>query len=198
MFGLYNGTVRIPLIIRLPGGRRSGEVDDRKGQLVDLFPTILGVAGVNSASFGHRGVDLLAEENGPNRESIFSEYYHPDWVFRQFTAEELERQADKVEPFRRRLRAIQRYGFRLIWSSNGRHELYDVRSDPRETRNLLEPENRTAPGEEFFHMLLRELEAYAPGSDSETDFASERDSVRSPADVDDATLKALRAVGYVR
>jgi arylsulfatase A-like enzyme len=197
VFGLYNTAVRVPLMIRLPGGARAGEVDARKGQLVDLFVTLLNAAGVDSSRLAHRGVDLLAPGVAPGRESIFSEYYYPAQVLWQFKPEELKRQADRIAPFRRRLRAIQRYGFRFIWSSNGLHELYNLAADPGETHNLYHPDRRSALAGAVLGMLERELGDYLPDSSAQLRF--EPDAIRSevPAEIDGERLEALRAVGYV-
>jgi arylsulfatase A-like enzyme len=197
VFGLYNTAVRVPLMIRPPGGARAGEVDARKGQLVDLFATLLSAAGVDASKLAHRGVDLLAPGGAPGRESIFSEYYYPAQVLWQFKPEELEREADRIAPFRRRLRAIQRYGFRFIWSSNGRHELYNLNADPGETRNLYDSEHRSDLASAVLGMLTRELEGYLPDSSAEPRSLPEPDRSESPAEVDGETLEALRAVGYV-
>jgi arylsulfatase A-like enzyme len=193
MFGLYNTAVRVPLLLRLPGGARAGEVDSRKGQLVDLFATLLGAAGLDSSAFSHRGLDLMAGEGEPQRQSVFSEYYYPAQVLSQFSEEEMERQAPRIEPYLRRMRAIQRYGFRFIWSSNGRHELYDLRADPGETRNLYSQDPRDPLADEFLALLQKELALYVPESSTEP---SELDGQIPELDSD--TLEALRAVGYVQ
>jgi hypothetical protein len=161
-----------------------------------LFPTLLGAAGVDAARFVHRGIDLLGDE--VPRDSIFSEYYYPRQGLAQFTQTELEAQADKIAPFKRRLRAVQRYGFRLIWSSDGRHELFDLRSDPAETRNLLLPAHRSEVAEEFLGMLAAELVVYAPLSWAEEVSVSADGRSRGVNEASDETLEALRAVGYLR
>lgn len=198
MFGLYNTAVRAPLLIRTPGGERAGELDHRKGQLVDLFPTILNVAGVDFSRFRRRGVDLLSLKGEARRESIFSEYYYPAQVLWQFTPEEIQRRQGFLKPYLRRLRAVERYGFRFIWSSNGRHELYDLKADPGENHNLYDAEHRTAAADEFLELLVQELESYVPGLSSKIRMVPESALGQAPAEVDEETLKALRAVGYVR
>jgi arylsulfatase A-like enzyme len=197
VFGLYNTAVRVPLMIRPPDGARAGEVNSRKGQLLDLFATILSAAGVDAPGFDPSGVDLLAPGRAPGREAIFSEYYYPVQVLWQFKPAELEREADRIAPFRRRLRAIQRYGFRFIWSSNGRHELYDLTADPGETRNLHPPEQRTALADAMLEMLARELAGHLPAPGAETRLEPGTERGRSPADLGADTLEALEALGYV-
>jgi arylsulfatase A-like enzyme len=39
-------------------------------------------------------------------------------------------------PFDRELRALRHDGWKYIWSSDGREELYDLAGDPGETRDL--------------------------------------------------------------
>ena len=40
-------------------------------------------------------------------------------------------------PYQRRLRALFHGPHKLIWSSDGRHELYDLETTPDETRDVL-------------------------------------------------------------
>ncbi len=185
MFGLYNTTVRIPLLVRPPGPPGPGRVSERPGQLVDLFSTILAAAGLP-----HDGLDLLGPE-GPERETIFSEYYFPTQVLREFSPDDRARGADRLAPYRRRLRAVQRDGLRFIWSSDGRHELYDLRVDPGENRNLYDASASAEPWIDAVAGALRdhgdgvELEAPLPGD------------AESGLEVDASTRDALRALGYV-
>ena len=44
--GLYDTTTHVPLMIRWPGGRDAGNVNDALVQHMDLFPTLLGAAGI--------------------------------------------------------------------------------------------------------------------------------------------------------
>jgi arylsulfatase A-like enzyme len=47
--GPYEELVRVPLLVKLPGGRAGGTAIDRQVRLVDLFPTLLDAAGVGEA-----------------------------------------------------------------------------------------------------------------------------------------------------
>ena len=65
---LTDPLVRVPLAIRIPGepGRRRDEL----ASLIDLFPTLLGVAGVATPS-GYPGRDLLAPEQGDASRAVY-------------------------------------------------------------------------------------------------------------------------------
>jgi len=195
MFGLYNTTVRVPLLIRLPGGRRGGEIDRRKAQHVDLFAAIARVASLDLSALDHHGIDLLNPEPDEHREALFSEYYYPRQVLSEFDREELANHQQRFSPYRRRLRAIQRDGRRLIWSSNGRHEFYDLTVDPGETRNLYGREGFTEEVERYLGLLERTVEGFGgEGFPGPSPAASEP----SLGVGDPETREALRALGYVR
>lgn len=66
----YEELVRVPLIVKLPGGRAAGTAVDRQVRLVDLYPTLLDAAGVGEAGRPEvAGCSLLpllrAEAGGP-------------------------------------------------------------------------------------------------------------------------------------
>ncbi len=185
VFSLYETTVHVPLLLRLPGGQRGGSVDARLGQLVDLFPTLL--LATHSAPLPNAGVDLLA--SAPGRDQVFAEYYRPDQALGMIDAESRTRHADRLAPFQRRLRAIQRDGRKLIWGSDGRHELYEVVTDPGETENRI-AEVDPRPLQDA---LDRTLETLAPE-------AARRSALAAQGlgdEADRATREALRALGYV-
>jgi hypothetical protein len=78
---------------------------------------------------------------------------------------------------------------RLIWSSDGRHELYDLALDPGETHNLYDPDDARALE------LAGILEDYQRGTNAGLPQASGGD-VLPP--LDEESREALRALGYVR
>lgn len=68
---LYEGEVRAPLILRLPGGKSAGKRLDEPVSLVDVFPTVLNFAEVRVPEQAE-GIDLLPAAHGsggldPNR-----------------------------------------------------------------------------------------------------------------------------------
>ncbi|MDP9192619.1 MAG: sulfatase-like hydrolase/transferase [Acidobacteriota bacterium] len=69
---LYREAIQIPLLVKLPGNRRAGETVTAPVSLVDLAPTVLAVAGIES-SVRFDGRDLIATAI-PDR-VIYSESY---------------------------------------------------------------------------------------------------------------------------
>ncbi len=196
MFGLYNVTVRVPLLIRLPDAERGGEEESRKGQLVDLFVTILAAAGLEEGTGGGSGVDLLASK-APRREAILSEYYYPSAAFKIFSPEEYAAASKRLAPFKRRLRAIELYGYRYIWSSNGRHELYNILNDPAESTNLLADGNTSPMADQLQRELDEAFEELL--ADGVTDpIALPPAGVADAPELDAQTRDALRSLGYMR
>ncbi len=68
---LYDSGLHVPMIIRFPDGRGAGGIDDRMISFVDLAPTILSLAGV-SAPKHLQGVDALGPK-GKAQERVFAE-----------------------------------------------------------------------------------------------------------------------------
>ena len=61
---LYDELVRVPLILRPPGGRAEPIVHERPASLVDILPTLLDAAGLSPPA-GSEGRSLLARGSGP-------------------------------------------------------------------------------------------------------------------------------------
>ncbi|RMD84088.1 MAG: hypothetical protein D6815_04915 [Candidatus Dadabacteria bacterium] len=70
-YGLYEELLRVPLIVRLPGGRRGGERVAWPVQLVDVAPTVLELAGLDWQ--GLDGRTLL--DPSPRRALYFEEHH---------------------------------------------------------------------------------------------------------------------------
>jgi choline-sulfatase len=68
----YEWSVRVPLVVRLPGGERAGTRVARPVSLLDLAPTLLDLAGVAAAErLPLDGTSLL----GDDETTVFSEYH---------------------------------------------------------------------------------------------------------------------------
>jgi arylsulfatase A-like enzyme/Tfp pilus assembly protein PilF len=168
-FFIYNSTLHVPLIARIPG--ISPRVVKTEASLIDVMPTVLDAmklpipAGVQGRSLlaGMEGRD--SPSSGPRRE-LYAETYLPLLHFRWSN-----------------LRAIQEQGLKYIDAP--RPELYDMRADPDELRNLAG--QRPAVASELRTKLLSLIERDTPGGSSGTQQVL----------TDPVLLARLRSLGYV-
>lgn len=165
---LYEGAVRIPMILRAPGLVPSGKRLPGPAELVDLAPTVLEILGLPPlpAAQGRSLVPRLAGKDDGRGRLAFAESLMPRL---EFGWSELRMTTDG----------------RFKYVEAPRPELYDLREDPREERNLAanEPER----GGELAAALARWV--------AETrDDAAESDAAR-PLDPDEEAK--LRSLGYL-
>ncbi|MCB1037788.1 MAG: tetratricopeptide repeat protein, partial [Acidobacteria bacterium] len=138
---LYRETLHVPLMVKLPGGRRGGERVAAPAALVDVLPTVAEVVGAEVPP-DLPGSSLLAlgqKDAGERGErQLYSETYygrlHYGWS---------------------ELHSLTGERFHFIDSPNP--ELYDLVADPRETNNVLAQERRV------YRAMEAELEALPLG-----------------------------------
>jgi arylsulfatase A-like enzyme len=119
---LYDPVCRIPLVVRLPDGRGAGTRDNHIVYNMDLMPTFLELAGTDVPD-ALDAASLLPLWAGrahefPDRHAAFSEYH-----------------GHQVPAFGRMVRTNE---FKYIFNACGLDELYDLRADPFERRNLID------------------------------------------------------------
>jgi arylsulfatase A-like enzyme len=117
---LYEGGIREPLLVRWPGVTRPGGVCEAPVCSIDLFPTVLDMCGVKSDAKPD-GVSLVPALKGGTvtRDDLYWHYPH------------YSNQGGRPGG------AVRAGDLKLIESfEQDRRELYDVRRDPGETRNL--------------------------------------------------------------
>jgi arylsulfatase A-like enzyme len=123
-FSVYQPLARVPLVVRHPALPRG--LVERPVQSIDLYPTVLEAAGLDPGE--SPAVSLLARSDP--RPVVVTEYLEPDLArFARFRGFDPSR-------FDRELRALGRDGWKYIWSSDGREELYHLASDPEELTDL--------------------------------------------------------------
>jgi arylsulfatase A-like enzyme len=173
---LYQESVHVPLILKYPGGSR-GATDERPVSLIDLFPTILGLAGVDEISYNH-GRSLL-DSPEPARTLFFE--LKTEWVVSDPASEERGVVSDLWL-------AVLDGDHKLILARNdGRRELYDLSADPGERRPL-------GPQQAYrVSDLDRKLGEHLE--------AMQRDSERwersPPLELSDEHRERLRSLGYL-
>jgi len=115
---LYDATLHVPLIIKLPQEREAGKVISAQIRTIDILPTVLGLLGVNAGEHmdGTSLQPLLAGVGHPSGRPLFGETDYPlhfGWAA---------------------LRCVRDGQDKLIQAP--RPEYYDLGSDPRELHNL--------------------------------------------------------------
>ena len=116
----YDESLKVPLVISSPtiqqGSRRTEEAS-----LLDISPTILGAANLKCPEV-YEGIDLLADRNRGKETS-------PRYLFSE---------QKPLGPFHgeKEWRMATDGRYKYIWNMDDRPELYDLKEDPYELRNL--------------------------------------------------------------
>lgn len=122
----YEESIRMPLLVRYPKVIKAGTARDEFALNIDLAPTLLELAGVTApgAMQGRSLVPLLAGKRTAWRNSFLIEYY-----------------SDKVFPriLQMGYKAVRngRWKYIRYLELEGMDELYDLKTDPYEMKNLI-------------------------------------------------------------
>lgn len=128
---IWEGGIRVPLIAAWPGHIAPGTTSGAVVSSIDLFPTILGAAGLETPA-GHvvDGIDLVPVLTGatdaPARDAVF-------WHFPHFVAATGNRAASSVRQGDWKL--IRYWGDAGSGGAGDRVVLFDLASDPGESRD---------------------------------------------------------------
>ena len=145
---LYECLLHVPLIIVPPAGAHHGRGRkiDALVDLVDLFPTMLGMAGIETPYYaqGHDLVAWLKEGNRqPLRDCVFAQVgdYHGH------LGDSLPGGRPGCTRHPSLLEGVRSRDFSYTRDPDFGDEAYDLRRDPCELSNLLNPGRRSAPDE---------------------------------------------------
>ncbi len=122
----YEESIRMPLLVRYPRMIKAGTVRNEIALNLDLAPTLLSIAGapVPGNMQGHSLVPLLMSERVKWRDSFLIEYYS-DSVFPRIV--QMGYKAVRNE----------RWKYIHYLELKGMDELYDLKTDPYEMKNLI-------------------------------------------------------------
>jgi arylsulfatase A-like enzyme len=167
---LYDETILVPLIIRYPELIAPGTTVDRQVRLMDIAPTVLSLAGVESLD-GFGGEDPDARDLSPLLGLAPTTQMAPLTAFSELNAE---------------WASVRTESSKLIMSLGdpASYELYDLTSDPKEQADLI-PE-RPEMAEELEAELLGWRRARQSGPSLSRDF-----------ELRDEQIRQLRALGYI-
>ena len=167
-FFIYNSTMHVPLIIRVPDAPHGKTVADL-ASLVDLMPTVLDAVGVEIPA-QVQGKSLLASIRAPDAETaalertVYGETFLPRIHFNWSE-----------------LRGAENAKYHFIDAP--KPELYDVSNDPGEKHNLLG--EKKAVGEEMRAKLLALIREYSAGKE-----------LAEKTGLDPALVERLKSLGY--
>jgi arylsulfatase A-like enzyme/Tfp pilus assembly protein PilF len=168
-FFIYEGALRVPLVVRAPHAQATARQVDLPVSLIDIVPTVLSMVGAE-VSKKVQGMDLSPWLTGRGAGGGARPLY-----------------AETVTPTRyygtNSLLGVIADGWKYIETT--RPELYDLRSDPAEAVNLLErePARADALGRTLVAILAAAGRAPGPAPES--------------AALDDASRQRLAALGYL-
>lgn len=158
---LYEGGIRVPLIVRAPGLTKAGSTSDTPVWSTDFYPTLLSLAGLAARPQQHRdGLDIssvLRGDSAPAHETLF--WHYPHYHGSTWAPGGAMREGD----------------WKLIeFFDEGTAELYDLKADLSEKNNLAasEPERVKA--------MQAKLAAWRSETGAYIPVASEAPSIEKP------------------
>lgn len=180
-FSLSEQLLHVPLIIRYPEVYEADLRVNGVAQLLDIFPTITDIVGGDKdVKNDMQGISLIPGRFSDLRERIaFAELYAPN----EQNIRERYSGIDLSQYLKDR-RVVWTRDFKFIWSSNNDHELYDLRDDPEEKKNLVGELPKKVS--EMQGILDSWLNSFEHEVDFQQDF-----------ETDEQTIERLRELGYI-
>ena len=178
---VYDTLLRVPLVMRYPPLLSAGQRVPHQVQTLDLFKTVLDVAGVKAPSSASKS---LIEE-GERRPLVVAEYGAPRMPHPRDLARFGLRE-EQLTRYGKGYRALSDDAHKLILGTDGSTELYAWHDDPAEENDLAS--QRPDVVIRMKGALERWVEAHSP---------PQQDEAQEDWDVDLETEMRLRALGYI-
>lgn len=183
-YSLHDTLLHVPLLVRYPACFPPGQRVTQQVQLTDLFPTILDALGLTLPTVRQplQGRSLLTTPCDTSEARLaYAEMLAPQPSIASLNRRTGAPEATLRPGIDRALRCVRTATTKLIWASDGAHELYNLRCDPEETRNLFATEPALA--QEYLDLL----DSWQPTT-----------AAFAPAPpLDDEVRQRLRALGYL-
>jgi choline-sulfatase len=166
-FFIYDWAMRVPFIVATPFDELQGVRVDSQVSLVDVFPTLLALAGIESKGkvHGRSLLPVMFKPGAPDDVHAYGESMVPDLQF-GWSA----------------LRALRSPRYKFIDAP--RPELYDLIADPGEATNIAASQRQVA------ETMARELDRIVEETSRDAPALEE-------ANLDKETLERLASLGYV-
>ena len=180
-YSVHDTLLHVPLIIHGGQFNQVGESDELV-QTIDLFPTILDIAGL-SVPDQSQGTSFHPESSVVPRKHVIAEYLSP-----QPSIESLSNQTglpeEELGNFSQSKRAIRTKEYKLVRESNGEISLYNTERDSGEVTDISSEESGTR--DELIDRLDAWLESFEQASTTE----------RS-GEMSEGTKQRLENLGYI-
>lgn len=132
---MYEEAVRVPMLIKMPGQNAMKRVEGLVSQL-DVLPTVLDLMGQKIPEFLQgKSLKPVMESNTPRLEDdVFIEWNAaaPDGTMSKIPGEHADERA-----------VLTADGWKFVWSSCGKHFLFNLNEDPYEKTNLYGRDRQT-------------------------------------------------------
>lgn len=178
---LYKEQIHVPLIISIPGLQAKKKIIDSCVELMDIAPTILDAVGVNWKKYNQfqgkslipliEGVNISSRviySGGNHSRSAVIEGAYKYCIYDKYTKE------NRKKCF---IRPSNDYDYIF------REELYNIKVDPNETKNVINEEKNIALGLKKRLLVLQEI------------FPIKKDS--KSIELDNKTIEQLKSLGYI-
>jgi arylsulfatase A-like enzyme len=168
----FDASLRVPLMIKWPG-QQAGEKRSHAVSQLDLMPTLLKIAGWDAPLDGAVGIDLAIDPGDRDPVSVENAFNYPERTF-----------------------GLRSPEFKyLIREHDGREELYDLRTDPGETKNLAGSAAEGPAASSRYGEVLSGFREQADGLRRSGRF--EIQNTGPPESIDEASRRALESLGYI-
>jgi arylsulfatase A-like enzyme/Tfp pilus assembly protein PilF len=167
-FFIYDATLSVPMIIRIPSDALRGKTVSSQVENIDLMPTLCEILGlpVPRDVQGRSLLPLIAGHESGRDVEAYSESYYPRYHYGWSE-----------------LKSLRNSRYKFIQAP--RPELYDLSLDPREKNNIFSQESSLA--EKFARNLQR----------LENRLSRKEVADKGPQQLDDDSREKLMALGYI-